>query len=94
MRLKQKFLLLAGTMGLLMAIVSVIGYYTASNDLRESVDSGLRSSVIAKANRLDGWLQGKKTFATANATYMTGLNGDMEKIKTKEAVGMTDMLPL
>ena len=89
MRLKQKFLLLASTMGLLMAIVSVIGYYTASNDLRESVDSGLRSSVIAKANRLDGWLQGKKTFATANATYMTGLNGDMEKIKTKEAVGMT-----
>ena len=89
MGLKQKFLILAGLVGVLLAIVSVSGYYMASTSLRESVDSGLRSSVIAKVNRIDGWLVSKESFAIATANHMTSLNGDTEQLKAKATLGTT-----
>ena len=36
MGLKQKFLALAGVVGLLMAVMLIIGYYMASSNLQES----------------------------------------------------------
>lgn len=89
MGLRQKFLALAGAVGLLLAVVSIIGYYMASMSLRESVDSGLRSSVVAKANRIDGWLKAKQSFAIATANHMTSLNGDTEQLKAKATLGTT-----
>ena len=89
MGLKQKFLILSGLVGGLFAIVSVIGDYMSSTALRESVDSGLRSSVIAKANRIDGWLKTKESFAIATANHMTSLDGDMEPLKAKATLGTT-----
>ena len=45
MNLKQKFSLLAIGCGLLMAIISVIGLYSANSTLEESVEAELIASV-------------------------------------------------
>ena len=54
MGLKQKFMALAGVMGALMAIVSIIGYYMASNDLQQSIESEMEATVATEAAKLDG----------------------------------------
>ena len=55
MGLRKKFFVLAGLAGLLMAIVSIVGYFTAYNALEESVEGELRETVEAQSKQLDGW---------------------------------------
>jgi len=45
MKIRQKFILLAGVIGALMAIVSIIGYYTANKNLNESVEQELTATM-------------------------------------------------
>ena len=89
MGLKQKFMALSGLMGLLLAIVSVVGYFMASSALKESVDSELRTTISSEANELNGWLKEKKAFGVATTNHMTSLNGNMETMQTKETLGTT-----
>ena len=89
MGLKQKFMALSGLMGLLLAIVSIVGYYMASSALRESVDSELRTTISSEANELNGWLKEKKAFGVATTNHMTSLNGNMEVMHTQETLGTT-----
>ena len=89
MGLKQKFIALAGVMGALMAIVSIIGYYMASTDLRKSVESEMKATVETQAAQLDGWLNEKKAFGVSTANQMTSLNGNMTLLKAKETLGTT-----
>ena len=89
MGLKQKFMALSGLMGLLLAIVSVVGYFMASSALKESVDSELRTTITNEANELNGWLREKKAFGVATTNHMTSLNGNKEIMQTKETLGTT-----
>ena len=89
MGLKQKFIALAGVMGALMAIVSIIGYYMASTDLRKSVESEMKATVETQAAQLDGWLNEKKAFGVSTANQMSSLNGNMTLLKAKETLGTT-----
>ncbi|SFW60678.1 methyl-accepting chemotaxis protein [Selenomonas ruminantium] len=89
MGLKQKFMALSGLMGLLLAIVSVVGYFMASSALKESVDSELRTTISNEANELNGWLLEKKAFGVATTNHMTSLNGNKEIMQTKETLGTT-----
>ena len=89
MGLKQKFIALAGVMGALMAIVSIIGYYMASTDLRKSVESEMKATVETQAAQLDGWLNEKKAFGVSTANQMSSLNGNMALLKAKETLGTT-----
>ena len=52
MGLKQKFMALSGLMGLLLAVVSIVGYMMASSALEESVDSELRTTIANESNNL------------------------------------------
>ena len=54
MSLKQKFMVLSGIMGLLMAVVAIVGYIMASRELNQSVDSELRATISREAMQLDG----------------------------------------
>ena len=54
MGLKKKFMLLSGIMGFLMAVVAIVGYWMASRELQQSVDSELRATVSREAMELDG----------------------------------------
>lgn len=87
MGLKQKFLALAGVVGLLMAIMSVVGYYVASTDLQESVETELNATVSKEASNLDGWLREKKAVDVSTANAATEMKGDMSRLKTKAAMG-------
>ena len=63
MGLRQKFFVLAALSGLLMAIVSVVGYYNAYNSLEASVERELTATVAAQRNQFDGWLKEKAAVA-------------------------------
>ena len=76
-------------MGLLMAAVSIIGYFMASSDLQKSVDSELRATVSREAMTLDGWLREKRAFGEATTNYMTSLNGNYAVMHNKETLGTT-----
>ena len=89
MSLKQKFMLLSGIMGLLMAVVAVAGYIMASRELRQSVDSELRTTVSREVMKLDGWLREKRAFGVATTNYMTSLNGNYDIMHNKETLGTT-----
>ncbi len=89
MSLKQKFMALSGMMGLLMAVVAIVGYIMASSDLRQSVDSELRTTVSREAMELDGWLREKKAFGVATTNYMTSLNGNYDVMHNKSTLGTT-----
>ena len=54
MSLKHKFMALSAVMGLLMAIVAIVGYVMASRELNQSVDSELRATISREAMVLDG----------------------------------------
>ncbi|MBR1696290.1 MAG: methyl-accepting chemotaxis protein, partial [Selenomonas sp.] len=87
MGLKQKFLALAGVVGLLMAVMSVVGYYVASTDLQESVETELNATVSKEAANLDGWLREKKAVDVSTANAATEMKGDMSRLKTMAAMG-------
>ncbi|WP_303839691.1 methyl-accepting chemotaxis protein [Selenomonas ruminantium] len=89
MGLKQKFMALSGLMGLLLAVVSIVGYLMASSALKDSVDSELRTTISNEANKLNGWLREKKAFGVATTNHMTSLNGNYAVMHTQETLGTT-----
>ncbi len=86
MGIKQKFFVLSGVVGLLLAIVSIIGYYTASTNLNASIEGEINYTVRAEAEELEGWLREKKASATYAASLMTGFKGDMARLKSIESL--------
>ena len=86
MGIKQKFFALSGVVGLLLAVVSIIGYYTASTNLNASIEGEINYTVRAEAEELEGWLREKAASATYAAGLMTGFNGNMAKIKSIDSL--------
>ncbi|WP_033171260.1 methyl-accepting chemotaxis protein [Selenomonas sp. ND2010] len=70
MGIRQKFFTLAGVAGVIMAIVSGVGYYLASSHLRNSVEREITFTMQGSANKLDGWLLAKKQVAVSAADLM------------------------
>lgn len=76
MGLKKKFFLLSGLVGLFMAVISIIGFYTAYTNLAGSVEEEFEAVVSSSAYEMDGWLQSKGTTATHTAAVLEGLEGN------------------
>ena len=93
MKLKQKFIILACLSGLLLAIVSIVGYFKAYNTLEESVESELKATVISQANNLNGWLLSEAQLATGAANLMTALNGNDSIANLSEMLSLADGNP-
>ena len=90
MGLRQKFFILAGLAGFLMAIVSIVGYFTAYSALEEAVEGELRGTVAAQRNQLDGWLSSNAAVATSAANLMTALNGNDNIANMAEMLSLAD----
>lgn len=75
MRMRQKFFVLAGITGLIMAIVSCIGYYTAYTNLETSVESELNENMKKEAASVDGWLREKSSYAVGAARLIATMDG-------------------
>ena len=71
MGIKQKFILLAGIVGVILTIVSVIGYFTAYDNLSEAVNEEIVANVNAERELVDGWLKEKAKPVTSQADLMT-----------------------
>ena len=87
MKLRQKFMALAWMMSLSIALVCLISYYFANDELQSSVNSELRTTVAKEAAELDGWLKTKKAFGESLSNELSNLSGNMALIKTKEVLG-------
>ena len=68
MGIKQKFLVLNGVMGLIMIIVSALGYYTAYHNLTESVDKELRAAIEVQGASIESWIKAKGQIAQSAAS--------------------------
>ena len=88
MGLRQKFFVLAGLAGLLMMIISIVGYFSAYGNLEESVEQQLSATVDAQRNSLEGWLKEKSAVATSASSLLTELNGNDELIQNKQMLSL------
>lgn len=92
MGIRQKFYVLAGIVGALLAVISIIGFYTADKNLEEAVQAEFSASMDAAENEVDGWLAKKGASAQYAADLMTEFNGDESRIKSiaSLALGSSD----
>lgn len=84
MKIRQKFFVLAALVGVIMAIMSCVGYYVAYSNLEQSVEGELSATVSAEAQGLDGWIHGKSEYAVAAAEVMptVGNKGDIATMQS------------
>ena len=92
MGIRQKFYVLSGIVGALLAVISIIGFYTADKNLEQAVQAEFSASMTAAENELDGWLAKKGASAQYAADLMTEFNGDETRIKSiaSLALGSSD----
>lgn len=74
MGIRQKFMMLSGIVSVILAAVSIIGYYTSYNNLDSNVNSEIAQTLRAEGEALDGWLREKAKPVTAQADLMTELD--------------------
>lgn len=95
MGIKQKFIVLSGVVGIILAAVSIIGYFTAYSNLEESVNAEMAAMVRAEGESLDGWLREKAKPVSSQADIMTemsvaGMNPSAADMKHLLAVAASD----
>ncbi|MCR5438357.1 MAG: methyl-accepting chemotaxis protein [Selenomonas sp.] len=92
MGIRQKFYVLAGIIGALLAVISVIGFYTADTNLERAVEQELTATMGDAASQMDGWLQAKGNSAQHVADLLTEFNGDETRTKSiaSLAIGASD----
>lgn len=69
MGIRQKFIGLAGLAGALMAIVAIVGYYTAATNLEASIERGTRSAILVRSEQIHAWFSKKVSIAEGAAEY-------------------------
>ncbi|MBO6203788.1 MAG: methyl-accepting chemotaxis protein [Selenomonas sp.] len=95
MGIKQKFIMLAGIVGVILIVVSATGYFTAYDNLSESVNGEIMANVSTERESVDGWLKDKARSVTAQADLMTdveksGLEFDNEDLRYFLSVASSD----
>ncbi|SFA85098.1 methyl-accepting chemotaxis protein [Selenomonas ruminantium] len=95
MGIKQKFIMLAGIVGVILIVVSATGYFTAYDNLSESVNGEIMANVSTERETVDGWLKDKARSVTAQADLMTdveksGLEFDNEDLRYFLSVASSD----
>ena len=88
MNLKQKFSLLAVGCGLLMAIISIIGLYSANSTLEDSVEAELLASVQAENGKISKWVEERQAMSRAAGQVITAAGGTPEAVKTRSNLAM------
>ena len=69
MGIRQKFFMLVGVVGVILVIVSGVGYYNAYTHLSNSIESEIGAVVAQEGGVMDTWLQ-KKGAGAANAARL------------------------
>ena len=85
MGIKKKFLALTGVVGLLLAVVSVLGYYMAYRALDTSIQGEITANMEAQRQGVSGWVATHTRINEDLAAHMATLDEVMGK-PTKEAI--------
>ncbi len=88
MNVRQKFIALAGIAGAIMAIVSVVGYFTASNSLEATVEEELVSEIGRQSAQADGWLAEKAKYGEGVASILKRLTAAENSIARSRQITM------
>lgn len=88
MGIRQKFFLMAGLIGMVMAIVSCVGYYTAYSNLSASIEKEILATVEVQGQSFDGWLREKAQPAASAASLLAAVDDK------KDISSMREMLSL
>ncbi|MBR2214734.1 MAG: methyl-accepting chemotaxis protein [Selenomonadaceae bacterium] len=88
MGIRQKFFMLSGLMGALLALVSIVGFYISNKNTQEIVEQELTSTMGEAGESLNGWLMQKASSAQYAADLMTAFNGDEARVKSIESLAM------
>ena len=90
MGIRQKFFMLAGIIGVIMAVVSCIGYYTAYSNLEDSVEKEIMEAVEVQGRSMDGWLMQKAAPAVSAANLLNALqkNDKSDLAATHDMMGL------
>ena len=78
MNVKQKFFALAGAAGLIMAIVSIAGYFTASNAVTATLEKEIVSTIEAESSKAESWLLSKGQLAQGVASIVAHIPASEE----------------
>ena len=76
MKIKQKFILLAGVIGAVMIIVSAIGYNTAASSVEEAARKELLANIVSKSDEAESWLASKAQYAKSMAETFANIADD------------------
>ena len=73
MGIKNKFLVLITVIGIILIVVSGIGYYNSQKQLTESIENSLERIVDQQASEVDSWMMTKAAKMTTIANTMSSM---------------------
>ena len=88
MNVRQKFFALAGVAGLIMAIVSVVGYFTASTAVKDTVEKQIAAGVRAEADDAEAWLLERVQLGQSTVSILAHLPASQEAIARSQEILM------
>jgi methyl-accepting chemotaxis protein len=91
MGIKQKFFCLVGVVGIILTVISGVGYYIAYSHLLTSIENEIQANVKEEGLRLDAWLQEKASLATGASRQMHNLSGTV--VDSREILSLVDGVP-
>ena len=86
--IKNKFIILTGVVTIFMLVISFVGYYMASKELKESISEEVTSTMQYAAADMDSWLSRRIGVAQAQASLYSNFNGDFARIKAKDTMSL------
>lgn len=88
MGMRQKFALLSGIAGAIMAIVSIIGYFSASSELEKAVEQEILAEAGRQAEQANTWLEAKAQYAASAASVYNKLVGQDQAVVHRRELTM------
>ena len=86
MNVKQKFFALSGVAGLIMAVVSVVGYFTASNAVTTTLEKEIVATITAESDEAEAWLLEKGQLAQGVASILAHLPASQEAMARSQSL--------
>lgn len=86
MGIRQKFFALAGMIGVILAIISGLGYYTAYSNLETSIESVLGITVREQGEIFNGWMKEKIMAAQGAANVQNALSDRQDLARLRETM--------
>ena len=89
MGVRQKFFALAGVAGLIMAVVSIVGYFTASDAVERTTEKEIVAVITAASDEAEGWMLEKAQYGEATARMISAFPAKDDAIARRKEMTAT-----